>query len=257
MNKAGMAGVLLAMLAGTAMAQGPAIDYGVAAEVVRGMMSEQVGRSIVSSTNLMANYRNSALEQALAQEAARRGLTERIDVQRTIEDLRRETLILALRTDVMRAVETPTDDAVKKEYQKQKANLVLPAAQKLDVYTVSAVQTQLIEKALALATSGAEIAGPLTKRGFVHVSAQLAEPWFTSNQVAAAIWDRVTAMKNGESEVFPDGANVLLIRKLDARDARPMTLEEATPLVRDFLVRDRRNEAWNAFVAEMSRGLGF
>ena len=245
------------LVVSSARAQENAFDFGVASEVVRNMMSADVGQSIASSTNLMANYRNFALEQELAQEAARRGLSERIDVLRTLENSRRETLILALRNDIIRAAEVPGDEAIKKEYQKQKDRLMLPPAQKLDVFSVSAVQTQLIEKARALAASSPDIAEPLTKRGFIHVSAQLAEPWFTSNQVAGFIWEKVAAMEKGGVEVFPDGNNVLLVRKIDSRAARVMTPEEAQPLLRNALMRDRQAELWNEFITKKSRELGF
>jgi len=241
----------------SARAQNSAVDFGVASEVVRNMMSAEVGQSISSSTNLMANYRNYALEQELAQEAARRGLTERIDVLRTLEDQRRDTLILALRNEIIRAAEAPSEEMIKKEYQKQKERLMLPPAQKLDVFSVSSVQTQLIEKARVLAANSADIAEPLTKRGFIHVSAQLAEPWFTSNQVTAVIWEKITAMPNGGVEVFPDGDNVLLIRKIDSRTSRVMTLEEAQGVLRSALMRNRQETLWNEFVSKKSRELGF
>lgn len=238
-------------------AQNNAMDFGVASEVVRNMMSAEVGQSISTSTNLMANYRNYALEQELAQEASRRGLTERIDVLRTLEDQRRDTLIMALRNDIVRTAEVPSEETIKKEYQKQKDRLVLPAAHKLDVFSVSAVQTQLIEKARALAANSSDIAEPLTKRGFIHVSAQLAEPWFTSNQVAGVIWDKISAMPKAGVDVFPDGDNVLLIRKIDSRTARVMTLEEAQGILRNALMRDRQEALWNEFVSKKSRELGF
>ncbi len=241
----------------SAKAQQSVLDFGVASEVVRNMMSAEVGQSITTSTNLMANYRNYALEQELAQEAARRGLTERIDVLRSLEDQRRDTLIMALRNDIIRTAEAPSEDAIKKEYQKQKDRLILPPAQKLDVFSVSATQTQLIEKARALAANSTDIAEPLVKRGFIHVSAQLTEPWFTSNQVAGVVWEKVSAMPKGGVDVFPDGDNVLLIRKVDARAARAMTLEEATDVLRNALMRDRQLALWNEFIAKKSGELGF
>lgn len=253
-----MQGVLMALaLASPVFGQGAPVDYGVASEVVRSMMSADVGRSILTSTNLMSNYRNFAMEQELAQEAARRGLTERIDVRRTIEDQRREVLITALRNEITRAAPAPADAAIKAEYNRQKDRLIMPAAQKLDVYSISATQTQVIEKARILLENDPGVAETLVKRGFVHLSGSLEEPWFTAAQVAPAIWGELAAMSAGDVEAFPDGNNVLLIRKYDNREARAMTFEEAEPGLRNALLRDAQMKLWNDYLEKKSRELGF
>lgn len=240
-----------------AHAQTIGLDYGVAAEVVQSMIPQDIGQSISTSTNLMANYRNFALEQELAQEAARRGLTERIDVRRRIEDQRRDTLIMALRNEVIRAAEVPNEAKLKAEFKKQAERLIVPAAQKLDVYSISATQTQAIEKARALLESDPGVSETLAKRGFTHISGQLPEPWFTAAQIAPAIWAELIAMGKDDVEVFPDGGNVLVIRKMDEREARPMTYEEAEAPLRQFLMRDSQNKLWNDYVAEKAKTLGF
>ncbi|MBP7828391.1 MAG: hypothetical protein KA248_00590 [Kiritimatiellae bacterium] len=237
-------------------AQPPAIDFGVAAELVRNMMSEQVGQNILASTNLMSNYRNYALEQEIAQEAARRGLTERIDVQRAIEETRRDILIQAVKNDVIRAARPPTDEKIARETEALSAQLVAPPALKLDVYSISGRQTQHLEWARAQLAAGEDVEARLAERGFVHVTAQNPDPWFTANRVAAPIWTRLTAMTNGEAEVFPDGNNYLLVRRLDARSARPMTAEESHDLVRARLLRESQEKLWSEFIEQKARALG-
>lgn len=249
------AGILI--FAAETRAQTINMDFGVATEVVRSMMSPDVGASISSSTNLMANYRNFALEQELAQEAARRGLSERIDVRRALEEQRRDILINALRNDVIRTVPPPAEATLRAEFRKQRDELIMPAAQKLDVFSISADQTQTIARAQAFAAESEEIAETLIDRGFVNVSGQLTEPWFAADQMTESIWEAVTAMERGQVEVFPDGANALLIRKLDERAARPMTYEEAEAPLRQFLMRDAQIKRWNEYVEEAGRKLGF
>jgi len=238
-------------------AQQSSIDFGVASEVVRNMMSAETSQNILASTNLMANYRNFALEQELAQEAARRGLSERIDVQRSLEDIRREVLIRALRVDITRLAEAPSEDQIKKEFEKLKEQLVMPQTLKLDVYSISAAQTQVVERAKEVLRSEADAVGLLTKRGFVHVTGQLAEPWFTSNQVSEFIWKSLLEMKAGEVDAFPDDNNILLIKKLDKREPRKMTLEEARNGLTRSLMAGRQDALWAEFVAKKSRELGF
>jgi len=255
MNKPSMA-LLIIITALTAQSQNMPLDFGVASEVVRNMMSAQTGQNILSSTNLMANYRNFALEQEMAQEAARRGITERIDVQRTIEDMRREVLIRALRSEIIRAAKPPSEEAIGNEFKKLSDRLILPKALKLDVYSISATETQLFERAKALLSGTADVSEQLVKRGFVHVSGQLAEPWFDANQVAAAIWNELLTMPAGEAQIYPDGSNVLLIKKLEERESRPMTLDESRDIISNILMRDSQNELWNNFVVERAKSLG-
>jgi hypothetical protein len=85
----------------------PRLDYGVVAEVVRTMTTERNGAEILSSTNLMENYRDLAVQQALAREAARRGLAEQMAVQRALEVARRNVLIAALRGEIAAQVPRP------------------------------------------------------------------------------------------------------------------------------------------------------
>lgn len=247
--------MLVAFCGAVAQAQTPNLDYGVASEVFRNAMTQQTSQNILNSTNLLANYRNYALEQELTQEAARRGLTERIDVIRSIEQARREILVRALRDDVIRSAKQPTAEAIEKEYKRLSAELIMPKTLRLDVYSIAATQTQLLEKAKTVLETQSGVSEQLTRRGFVHVTEQIEASWFTDKQVSPAIWTGLQAMRDGDVAAFPDGDSVLLIKRLEARDSRPMTLDEARGIVTSLIMRDSQNKIWEEYIAAKQRSL--
>lgn len=241
----------------SAQAQGPtALDYGIASEVARSAMIDDVGRSILGNTNLMSRYRSIALDEEMAREAVRRGLTERIFVQRLLEQSRRSILIQALRAEIDATAPAPTEKMIKKEYEAQSESLVAQAGLKLDVFSIASSDATTLGEAKLLLEEEENPAAELVKLGYVHVTAQLPEPWLTAGQVAAPVWTNLQAMADGEVGAFPDGDNTLLIRRLASREARTLTLEEAREFIRTKLLQETQNERWNAFYAEKAKAAG-
>ena len=85
------------------------LDQAVASELVRGAVAGQTVNALAASPDLQRNYVISVVEQELAQEASRRGLAERLDVQRALMQARYQILLQALQQDVVRHVAQPTD----------------------------------------------------------------------------------------------------------------------------------------------------
>ena len=186
-------------------------DMGAATEVVRGVLSEDTEAEIRSSTNLMAAYRNQVLAQELTQEAARRGLTERIDVLRTLEESRRSTLITALRNDVTKDVPSPTEDQIKAAYQKQTNRFTGLPAFKLDVVRIPAGDTVGVSAAKALATGNAVTVDQIATLKGTRLASQTNANWLTSGQVSPEIWKGLLEMKQDEVRTFADGTNVMAV----------------------------------------------
>ena len=246
------------LVAGSAQAQLENIDFGVASEVVRNMMSAQTGEEIMGSTNLHGAYKNYALEQELAQEAARRGLQERIDVQRTMEEARRSVMIRALRNDIIRSIPPPAADKIKSTYEAEaaKGRWALPAGFKLDVFGLPGANPDQLAAANKLATGEAVEDAALAALKLQQLSSQATGSYLSSNQVAGPIWKELMEMKLNELRVFPDGTNHLVVRRGAYAGPRELKLEEATEVVKGMLLREKQDAAWDEYVRKKQKSLG-
>ncbi len=244
-------------VAGSASAQTAPVDLNLAAEVWRSTMSQDSLQSINTTTNLLASYKTLALQQELAQESARRGLTERVDVRRSLEEARRNVIIEALRNDVVKSAATPTEEEIGTAYERLSGQLVVPEALSLDVFSIAGTESGKVSDAVTLLTDSADAAAEkLVSEGFKHVTADIEEPWFNATQMTTNIWSALQDMGDGAVDSFPDGANVLVIRKISERDSRTMTLDESRDIVRNQLLRERQDRLWNIYQRETLQKLG-
>lgn len=225
-------------------------DMGAATEVVRGVLSEDTEAEIRSSTNLMAAYRNQVLAQELTQEAARRGLTERIDVLRTLEESRRSTLITALRNDVTKDVPSPTEDQIKAAYQKQTNRFTGLPAFKLDVVRIPAGDTVGVSAAKALATGNAVTVDQIATLKGTRLASQTNANWLTSGQVSPEIWKGLLEMKQDEVRTFADGTNVLAVRRGAYRAPKLLELDVVRGVIAKELRQEKQRVAWDEYVAK-------
>ena len=252
-----MAAAVVALAAGAASAQIQSLDFGVASEVVRGMMTPRNALEIQQSTNLLSNYRDLALQQELAQEAFRRGLAERIDVQRRFEAARREILIRALQEDVVRGLPTPPEDEVKKAYEARAKELILSPAYQLDVWMVANTDTATLAKARAFATGKAVADETVSVLSNNQVQVQSDDRWFDSTTMASNVWAGLQDMQQNEVRTFPEGTNAtIVVRRGTFRGQRQLTLDEARSVIVNELATRKANEAWNEFIQKKRKTLG-
>jgi hypothetical protein len=255
MKKALIAALVLA--AGmTTRAQMRSMDFGVAGEVVRGLTSERTGLEILQSTNLLANYRDLAIQQELSVEAVRRGLTERVDVQRTLEQYRRQVLVAALRQEIERKVTPPTEEKIAAAFKEIKPPPTLPAAYQMDAWLVPAADTQ----SLALVKSMA-VGKPVADETVATIKAprlvsQEAEAWLAQGQISTNVWNGLAQMLANEVRLFPDGSNTMAVRRGAFRAERPLTLDEARPRIVSELTAREGEAAWRKFLEEKAKELG-
>lgn len=245
-------GVLVFAGAGVSGALTNQVDFWAATEVVMGQIGPTTMEQIKQSPELMDQYKTVLLEQALAQEAVKRGLTERLDVQRALNVARRSVLVRALRDDLIRQLPEPTENEIRSVYSKDKIRWTVPAAYQLDVFSLAASDTQAHDAAMKLATGRPVPDEDLAK--LVNVQTQVlmqSGAWLTSNNMNTAIWRGLTLMKEKELRLFPDGPQTLVVRRGPFREPKLLTVQEATPFVRNELIRDRSEQAWSNYLRQV------
>jgi hypothetical protein len=237
-------------------AQEPRLDHGVVAEVVRTMTTERNSAEILSSTNLLANYRELAVLQALAREAARRGLAEQMSVQRALEIARRNVLVAALRAEVAAQVPDPSDSKLKAAFQASTNDWMQPEGFRLDLYRLTPQEEEAMAMARSLATGEPVADADLADLPAQQILSQTNDVWLDASHMTTQVWTGVRSMKKNELRLFPDGDNTLVIRRGTYRPPKRLRFEDVRPLLKVSVRREQEEAAWAAFVKQTSESLG-
>lgn len=248
--------VALAIVAAGAQAQLRQFDFGVASEVVRGLTTERTAIEIQQSTNLLANYREVALQQALAQEAVRLGLTERVDVQRTLEQYRRQVLVQALRQDFERRAPKPTEEQIAASYKERAAELNLPPAYQIDAWLMGPGDTQSLALAKSFAAGKPVADETISAIRSPRLISATQDVWFVREQMSTNVWAGLIGMQLGEVRLFPDGSNTMVVRRGAFRAERPLTLDEVRPVLVNELTAKAAATQWFGHLERTAAELG-
>lgn len=248
-----------AALAQTAAGTNPimhVVDQAVASELLRGAVAGQSVNVLAQSPDLQRNYVLGVIEQELVQEAARRGLPERLDVQRALMQSRYQILIQALQQDVMRRVAGPSDAEIQAAFRKNKERWVLPEAFKLDILAADSSNTNVVGALRAAATAPTLDVPALLAAGARQLVSADGEIWIAEQDIVPEVWKTLPSLRDSESRIFGIQNSVWLVRRGAYRKGGPMTFEQARERIRAELLQARQREAWDAFVEARRKSLG-
>ena len=232
------------------------LDQAVASELIRGAVGNQAAGALQNSPDLQKAYTASVIEQELAQEAARRGLAERLDVQRMLMQTRYQILLQALREDVARNAQAPTADEIKQAFKKEPGKWVMPEAYKLDIFAVDSSSVAGVDMLKAARSSSRLDAAKLTAGGAKMVVSSAGEQWVAERDITPEDWKGISAMPQDGMGVFNVQNVVLLVKRGDHRDKKAMTLDQATGAIRNEMLQQRQQETWESFLQDHRKRLG-
>ncbi len=232
------------------------LDQTIAAELLRGAVANQSVNVLAQSPDLQRNYVVGVIEQELVQEAARRGLPERLDVQRALMQSRHQILLQALQQDVIRKVPPPTDAEIQAAFKKDKDRWVLPDAFRLEVYAAEETNTNAVAALRAAAGVLPLNAETLMAAGARQLVGAQQELWVTERDILPEVWKVLPALRDGESRIFMVQDSVWLVRRLTHRRSGPMTFEQAREPIRAELLQAKQRQEWERFVEARRKVLG-
>lgn len=248
-----IAGLVISFLA---HAQIHSLDQAVLTELTRGTSSPLAVNALQSNPELQRRYTAGVLEQELAQEAARRGLAERLDVQQALAGARMQILIQALQADISRKLPRPTDAEVEREFRTNAEAYQILEAVKADIFLLDGSHPESLNVARR-AVSANEIDGAeLQKIRFQQIALAEQGVWVARDVFPEDIWTAVKQIPAGRVRFFRVEDNVLLLKFYEHREARAATLDEVREQIRQELTQRRFQEAWQNFLQEKSRDLG-
>lgn len=251
----GMACALTAALAVGAQAQ-HVLDQGVASELLRGAVANQTVGVLQSSPDFQRGYVTSVIEQDMVQEAARRGLAERIDVQRALMQARYQILIQALREDISRGAPQPADADLQAAFKKDKDRWILPEGYKLDIYAVSGLSTQGVEAVASMVRLQQVDPAKIAAAGGRQLLASEGQQWVGEKDIVPEVWKVLPSLKVGELRQFGIQNNVWLIKRGEYRQKTNMTFEQAREYIRSEIMGQKQQAAWEGFLQARRKALG-
>lgn len=258
MNRIGIVTAVVGAFAVSASAQqaGHFLDQAVATELLRGAVAGQAVSALAASPDMQRNYVSGVVEQELAQEAARRGLVERVDVQRALMQARHQILLQALQQDVGRHVVQPTDAEIQASFKKEKDRWVLPEAFKLDIFAADSSNNNAVAALKVAAGMAAPDAVALQTAGARQLASGAGEAWVAERDIVPEVWKALPSLRIGEGRTFGVQNAVWLVRHVDSRKAGPMTFEQARDQVRSALLQATQRAEWESFVDKRRKALG-
>ncbi len=258
MNRIGIVTVMAGAFAVAASAQqtGHFLDQAVATELLRGAVAGQAVNALAQSADMQRSYVTGVIEQELAQEAARRGLTERVDVQQAMTRARHQILLQALQQDIGRQAVQPTDAEIQASFKKEKDRWVMPEAFKLDIFAADSSNATAVAALKTAAGMAAPDAAALKTAGARQLASGAGEAWVTEREIVPEVWKALPSLRVGEGRTFGVQSAVWLVRRVDARKAGPMTFEQAREQVRGALLQANQRAEWEAFVEKRRKALG-
>lgn len=258
MNRIAIVTVVAGAFAVAASAQqaGHFLDQAVATELLRGAVAGQAVNALAQSADMQRSYVTGVIEQELAQEAARRGLTERVDVQQAMTKARHQILLQALQQDIGRHAAQPTDAEIQASFKKEKDRWVMPEAFKLDIFAADSSNSVAVAALKAAAGMAAPDAAALKKAGARQLVSGAGEAWVTEREIVPEVWKALPSLRVGEGRTFGVQSAVWLVRHVDSRKAGPMTFEQAREQVRGALLQANQRAEWESFVDKRRKALG-
>lgn len=247
---------LVGLTAVGAVAQNTYMDEGLASEVLKSTLNRRSAGAILNTPQLNKTYETLELEQALAIEAGRRGLGERVDVQQDLIRSRRKILIHALREDIARTVEAPSDKDLKKFYRDTKDQWTIPESYQIDAIQLDPENKSNLRRAGSLVTGEPISDDVWAQVEGQPVATQASGRWLTAADMSARIWDALPMMKFGSVRLFVIGDSRLLVRKGAHREPRVLEFEEVRDRVSVLARRQTSEEAWQDYLMNMRGELG-
>lgn len=242
--------LLSVLLAATAHGQRNGMDPGVATKVLQGNASAQVISAMNGNQQVALSYNKVAIEQAIAEEAARMGLTERIDVQNALQDARRQILVQARKDELIRQLPAPEEDVLKNVYRENPAQWTMPEAYQLDVWMLDTEDKTQMRRARKLALGTPirdEDAAAFEGEAIIQ---QANGRWFTQNLVADEIWNALPDMMTQSAKIFEVNDNTLLVRKGERRQRQLLPFPKVRPTILRLVQQQRAEQLWNNYIEQ-------
>jgi len=237
-------------------AQEHTVDQTVLTELARGATSSLAVNALQSNPDFQRRYSAGVLEQELAQEAARRGLAERLDVQQALANARMQILIQALQADLARKQPRPTDAEIERQFRANPETYRLLEAVKADLFLLEGAHPEALAVARQAVADQEIRAGELQKTRFQQVALADQDVWVARDVFPEEIWTAVRQIPEGRVRFFRVEENIMLLKYYEHREARAATLDEVRDNVRQELSQRRFQEAWQNFLQEKSKALG-
>ena len=237
-------------------AQNHDLDLAVASELLRDATNPMAVNALQTNPDFLRRYTTGVLEQELAQEAARRGLTERLDVQQAMANARMRILIQALQQDVARKLPKATDAQIKQRFDANPENYRLLEAVQADLFLLDGSDPQAIQVARSSVAARDINPEELQSTRFQHIALAAQDTWVPKTSFPEEVWNGITELNEGQVRFYRVEDNILLVRFHAHREESAATLEDVHELIRQEINNERMQTAWNAFLDRKRADLG-
>lgn len=180
-------------------------------------------------------------QQVVLQKAEELKIDRDPRVVQQLEQVKRDVIARAYAERIAEAVAKPTPQEIQAYYDSKPALFQARKIYNLQELSIEAKPEQLeaLGAKLQAARNIGEFVEYLKAQGFKFGANQAVR---AAEQLPLASVDQISRMKDGEAAMqpSPNGANVVVVA---ATKSEPVTLEQATPVIEQYLLNERRRKA--------------
>ncbi|KPA13532.1 secreted protein [Candidatus Magnetomorum sp. HK-1] len=235
----------------------PLWDREVISEIMRDNSVARANDAMKNNQDLYLNYQHLLIEQHVAQEAVRRGLTERLDVSHQLQTARRTVLINAMKEDILRQLPAPDMTEMQLYYQNHLAAYTLPDAFKLEVFELDTSNNKLMILAESMKTAKQLDRQKLLQAGAKQVMAESSTKWLSEKQIHKQIYLAVHDMKDHETRLVKLNSGLYFVIRLAYREKFVRPFEKVySEILMEFKKQGAEKE-WQNYLQKIKKQLGF
>jgi len=246
-------GLFAILTFGTGSLSAADFDRGVAAEAVRGTSINNAMGTMTDNQQLRLEYQRILTEQAIAVEAARLGLTERLDVQHALQAARREVLVSSMRHEVTKNILLPGLTAVTAAYSNNLARWIVPETVLVDIVQISTNDDRTVAAAASVITNKQDNTDRPMPEG---VSMIIAGRWLRAVDFPADVWNTISGMSKCDTELCQAGDSYLLISLHARRHIRTNSFAAARSTIEIEMLRAEEEKVWQSYINRVRKQLG-
>ena len=240
-----------------AASQPPVWDREVITEVMRDNSLKRANDAMKNNQDLYLNYQHLLIEQHVAQEAVRRGLSERLDVSHQLQTARRSILINAMKEDILRQLPIPDMTEMQLYYHNHLAHYTVHDAFKLDVFELDISNNKLMILAESMKTAKQLDRQKLLLAGAKQVMAESSTKWFTEKQIHKQIYMALHDMKDHDIRLIKLNSGLYFVFRAAYREKFVRPFENVYSEILMEVKKQRAEKEWQNYLQQIKKQLGF
>ena len=211
---------------------------------------------ILKTQKLYQNYQQLLIEQEIAQEAVRRGLCERLDVNNQLQNARRSILFNALKEDFLRQLPSPKIEEIKRYYEMNINSFTVPEAFKIEAFELDTSNKKLMNFVKVMNSNELLDKKLLLQSGAKKLTNDV-DSWYTKKQIHQSIYKELLKMIDNEAKIVYIEKNAILVLRINYRKKNVKAFDNVYSEIEMNFKKKQFDSEWQKYILSIKKKLNF